>query len=257
MATRIFVKDEPRSTLENIFPNLIKRDQFGPKTLHIPPRNPIILPKHPLPPQNIPRPPQRPTNPPQGHFMRSLALTSMYPPANSFLDLHPNANELWPNQCKQEPLPLNFSENENFNAEEEPTDNPELKCGKYVCFECNKSFQRKDKLTRHVNCVHEKLKPFPCNLCDQFFSRKDKLKRHFSTIHMKERPFICNHCSFQCNRRDRIKQHVTAVHSTHPDDYVYQPGNTLLNLSNLTSLQSDNNGVTNADHQNNQQSVVN
>ena len=105
---------------------------------------------------------------------------------------------------------------------------------KYVCIECNRSFQRKDKLTRHVQCVHEKLKPHPCTLCEQSFSRKDKLKRHFSSIHMKEKPFLCNHCNFATNRKDRIKTHVTSVHSQHPEDFTHQPGNSILN-SPITS----------------------
>ena len=95
-----------------------------------------------------------------------------------------------------------------------------------ACMECPKSFKQKEKLVRHVQCVHEKLKPFQCQFCQVTFSRKDKLKRHVSSIHLKERPYICNHCDFQTNRKDRIKQHVTGVHATHGEDFTYQPGNT-------------------------------
>ncbi len=78
-------------------------------------------------------------------------------------------------------------------------------------------------MRRHIDCVHEKLRPFKCFYCDQTFARKDKLKRHVSSIHFKEKPFSCRYCDHKVSRRDRIKHHVTTVHSKHPEDFDYEP----------------------------------
>ncbi|EPZ36435.1 STE-domain-containing protein [Rozella allomycis CSF55] len=51
-----------------------------------------------------------------------------------------------------------------------------------TCQMCNRSFKRKEHLTRH-EATHSKLKPFGCEFCDKFFSRKDNLKQHISTVH--------------------------------------------------------------------------
>jgi DNA-directed RNA polymerase subunit RPC12/RpoP len=156
----------------------------------------------------------------KGHFINALTLASTH-----FMDMQPipNARELWPQSQSS-------AQQQSGNSQPKPESqsDSDLAEKKYICPECNRSFQRKDKLTRHVQCVHEKLKPHACTLCEQIFSRKDKLKRHFSSIHMKEKPFLCNHCSFATNRKDRIKTHVMSVHSQHPEDFTHQPGNSVL-----------------------------
>ena len=90
----------------------------------------------------------------------------------------------------------------------------------YVCSECQRSFRRKDKLTRHFQCVHENLRPFMCPFCELTFNRRDKMRRHVSSIHLKEKPFQCNHCDFATNRKERIRTHVMTVHATFPDDFT-------------------------------------
>lgn len=82
-------------------------------------------------------------------------------------------------------------------------------------------------------------KRFSCNLCDTSFSRRDKLKRHYANIHMKEQPFTCNHCTFKCDRRDRIRHHLNSVHRADPNDFTYQPGSGLLNLSTTNTAYID------------------
>ncbi|KAK2744840.1 hypothetical protein FQN57_004164 [Myotisia sp. PD_48] len=44
--------------------------------------------------------------------------------------------------------------------------------------QCKKNFSRKTDLTRHVDSVHKKLRPFACELCDHRFARQDTLRRH-------------------------------------------------------------------------------
>lgn len=88
------------------------------------------------------------------------------------------------------------------------------------CDFCPKAFKNKEKLDRHVSCVHEKARPFTCLTCGVSFGRKDKLKRHVSTIHLEEKPFLCNHCDHKTSRRDRMRKHLVNVHSLSEDDFM-------------------------------------
>ena len=155
----------------------------------------------------------------QEHFLHS---------STSFLSLHPNANILWPNSKRPSMTGIIKQE---FQAKQADANcnNDDSDDRKHICPECDKSFHRKDKLTRHIQCVHEKIRPFRCDFCDSSFSRRDKLKRHVSSIHMKEKPYLCNWCPFQCSRRDRVRQHLRSEHSSKTeDDFKHVPGNSAL-----------------------------
>lgn len=63
-----------------------------------------------------------------------------------------------------------------------------------VCQLCNKSFSKKDHLTRHINNIHTGQKPEPltnfsidssynCHLCGKRFSRSEFLRRHLEDAH--------------------------------------------------------------------------
>ena len=55
---------------------------------------------------------------------------------------------------------------------------------------CNKIIKNYRHATRHVQTVHEKLKPFECAVCKRCFSAKQVLMRHYEKIHVKEKqPF--------------------------------------------------------------------
>ena len=93
----------------------------------------------------------------------------------------------------------------------------------YACAQCGKHFSVKDKLTRHVECVHENLRPLKCPWCESRFNRKDKMRAHFMSVHMKEKPFQCNICSFSCARKYRIKEHIAKTHVGSEEDFTYTP----------------------------------
>lgn len=63
-----------------------------------------------------------------------------------------------------------------------------------VCQLCNKSFSKKDHLTRHINNLHAGMTPatfenftpeqsFNCNICGKRFSRPEFLRRHLDDAH--------------------------------------------------------------------------
>ena len=49
---------------------------------------------------------------------------------------------------------------------------------RFTCDHCNNSFKKRRDLQRHINAVHERLKPHVCPFCQMKFSRSDHLKRH-------------------------------------------------------------------------------
>ena len=53
------------------------------------------------------------------------------------------------------------------------------------CSICAKVFPKPSRLTRHVETVHEGLKPFACTLCDSKFSEKNKMQKHLLSVHKK------------------------------------------------------------------------
>ena len=85
----------------------------------------------------------------------------------------------------------------NFQAKIESSESQEKTldlCGFHKCSSCGKVFGQRDKLTRHIQCVHENLRPFSCPYCESNFNRKDKMRAHIMSVHMKEKPFVCNYC---------------------------------------------------------------
>lgn len=62
----------------------------------------------------------------------------------------------------------------------------------YICSACDKVFQHKSTLVRHVK-THSGEKPFRCSVCEKCFTQKDSLKIHMRH-HTGERPFICSVC---------------------------------------------------------------
>lgn len=51
------------------------------------------------------------------------------------------------------------------------------------CVTCQKVFRDKHDLTRHVETVHQKLRPYYCNDCEKTFKEKSALNRHYDKAH--------------------------------------------------------------------------
>ncbi|XP_069134583.1 uncharacterized protein [Argopecten irradians] len=81
-------------------------------------------------------------------------------------------------------------------------DNIQAKKGKWSCDDCNKSFEHKKTLTRHM--VEHGDKKWKCNVCDKDFGRKDRLTRH-KKIHGEPLHTCCGKSFW---RNDKYRKHL-------------------------------------------------
>ena len=78
-------------------------------------------------------------------------------------------------------------EMDSFESEKTETENLEMPHNasdtSTDCKECGKYFRDKNKLKRHVETVHLKLKPYKCETCNKSFGEKSHMKRHVKNTH--------------------------------------------------------------------------
>ena len=67
----------------------------------------------------------------------------------------------------------------------------------FNCTTCDKNFNAKGTLKKHITRVHEGNNSVYCPSCDKGFSHEDSLKRHILIVHDRKKPFKCN--GFQAN----------------------------------------------------------
>ncbi|XP_055372205.1 zinc finger protein 236-like [Condylostylus longicornis] len=79
------------------------------------------------------------------------------------------------------------------------------------CTHCNKIFQNKSVLNRHLQS-HLSLKPHQCKICDQRFTQKSSLERHQLTIHNKEKNFKCRKCNLKFSQKYNVEIHMQRAH---------------------------------------------
>lgn len=77
-----------------------------------------------------------------------------------------------------------------------------------ICEICGKIFELPTMKRRHVNQVHEGMKPYQCEQsdCGRSFSSKSGLDRHI-TDHTGEFPFLCPECPKKFKSSTELKQH--------------------------------------------------
>ncbi|XP_053601420.1 zinc finger protein pita-like isoform X2 [Plodia interpunctella] len=89
---------------------------------------------------------------------------------------------------------------------------------RFACVSCDKRFNEKSTLQRHIDVIHHKKPGFRCEYCPQQFSSVSKLTRHVRS-HANERGYPCKYCdksfmkSHHYTRHLRVK-HREAVRST-------------------------------------------
>eukprot|EP00471_Norrisiella_sphaerica_P006564 CAMPEP_0184491488 /NCGR_PEP_ID=MMETSP0113_2-20130426/20534_1 /TAXON_ID=91329 /ORGANISM="Norrisiella sphaerica, Strain BC52" /LENGTH=327 /DNA_ID=CAMNT_0026875873 /DNA_START=84 /DNA_END=1067 /DNA_ORIENTATION=- len=88
--------------------------------------------------------------------------------------------------------------------------------GAYVCKICNRTFNFRFNLVRHVK-MHSGIRPYVCKVCNYAFNLKGNLQIHFR-VHTKIKPFACPVCS----RAFTMKQNRDTHMRTHS---VYMPHN--------------------------------
>ena len=79
-------------------------------------------------------------------------------------------------------------------------------------FRCDYSSKYNHRLTKHIDGVHKKLRPFPCEIRNKPFQTKDQLKRHVSCVHEKLKPFSCESCEMTFGTKREVKSHIMHRH---------------------------------------------
>jgi hypothetical protein len=84
----------------------------------------------------------------------------------------------------------------------------------YQCHLCSTFNASTDRdLRRHIESVHEKLRPFKCGKCKKKFTFKRTLQRHMRHVHEKIKPFECHLCELKCSQRISLQTHIKTVHA--------------------------------------------
>ncbi|KAL5015116.1 hypothetical protein ScPMuIL_009386 [Solemya velum] len=76
----------------------------------------------------------------------------------------------------------------------------------YACSLCDKTFNYKNGIIRHVRLTHAKEKPYKCNICHRSFGYKNILMEH-QNIHFGIKPYACNMCDKRFAARSNLVQH--------------------------------------------------
>lgn len=84
-----------------------------------------------------------------------------------------------------------------------------------ACSECGAEFKKTGNLTRHIQTVHLKKRPFACTECSARFGYKTHLNRHIQTVHNKDKctELSCNDCNRTFRTRQQLDRHQSQSHS--------------------------------------------
>ncbi|XP_039748392.1 uncharacterized protein LOC120625406 isoform X1 [Pararge aegeria] len=77
---------------------------------------------------------------------------------------------------------------------------------KYICDLCQKEFQQKCVLVKHI-MHHSKQKLHTCNICQYQSKYSGNLIKHVMT-HTGEKPFSCRLCQYKCTKKCNLERHM-------------------------------------------------
>ena len=109
------------------------------------------------------------------------------------------------------------------------------------CNICKKIFSRKDKVVRHYQTVHLKLKPHKCHICNKSFGMRYVLRKHIKMTHqriannLKLKPHKCNICDKSFVRKYSLRKHAIKNKHQQKEDLVLKPnknGKSLCSICN-------------------------
>ena len=89
---------------------------------------------------------------------------------------------------------------------------PILRKKTFECIHCPTKVGSKYALNKHIDIVHNGLKPFECPKCALVFGFKKQLKFHYDKIHEKKKLYQCHFCHLEFDDESRLKRHITVVH---------------------------------------------
>ena len=82
----------------------------------------------------------------------------------------------------------------------------------FKCTLCEYEGSVKLSLEKHIESVHEGIKPFKCSICDFKTAFEPHLKRHIESLHQGVKPFKCNICDYETAQNSNLKRHIERVH---------------------------------------------
>ncbi|XP_073992494.1 uncharacterized protein [Rhodnius prolixus] len=81
----------------------------------------------------------------------------------------------------------------------------------FTCTECNKTFQERRILKRHIRVVHSHKELHKCNQCEKAFKSATVLSLHY-TLHTGSKPFRCSMCPKTFVYKSTLATHVNQFH---------------------------------------------
>ena len=51
-----------------------------------------------------------------------------------------------------------------------------------------------------------------CDFCTSLFKSQPTLSKHIELVHEKKKPYLCSYCDYACGMKSDLKKHVEAVH---------------------------------------------
>lgn len=71
---------------------------------------------------------------------------------------------------------------------------------------CEKSYNSKFNLKRHVETAHLKKKQHQCGMCSKWFTSRQNLNEHYNT-HSGAKPFQCKECGLRFRHTSQLSFH--------------------------------------------------
>ena len=82
----------------------------------------------------------------------------------------------------------------------------------FECETCERKFDEKSSLKRHISIVHLNVKPYSCEICQKSYTLKHALKVH-KELH-EGQVYPCKQCSTICKTKTYLRMHVQKAHNS-------------------------------------------
>ena len=90
---------------------------------------------------------------------------------------------------------------------------PWIQDHKFKCGICNKLYNSKQVLKRHLN-MHRGIYSYTCAICGKGYTSRSNLRGHVASQHTKVKEFKCSFCGTEFTTKYWLKDHVKMKHDT-------------------------------------------